>query len=92
MEKLVTSIDQHGRVLIPVEVRQMFELFPGDKVNLEISDNALKIISANQVIDEMHSIFTKNKPTNKSSVVDDFISKKRAEYQIEENRNMKSGK
>ena len=60
MEKLVTSMDQHGRVLIPSTIREMLNLQPGDKVNLEIYKNEVKIISANQIIDEMHAIFTKN--------------------------------
>ena len=91
MEKLVTSMDQHGRLLIPVEIREIFNLNPGDKVSLEVSKNALKIISANQIIDEMHAIFTKNRNTKKGSVVDDFISRRRKEYQLEEDRNVRHG-
>ena len=36
MEKLVTNMDQHGRVLIPSEIREMLNIRPGDKVNLEV--------------------------------------------------------
>ena len=60
MEKLVTNMDQHGRVLIPSEIREKLNIQPGDKVNLEVYENEVKIISSNQIMDEMYSIFTKN--------------------------------
>ena len=91
MKKLVTNMDQHGRVLIPSEIRERLNIQPGDKVNLEVYENELKIISANQIIDEMHAIFTKNQSDRKDSVVDDFINRKHEEYQIEEERNIKNG-
>lgn len=58
-------MDQHGRVLIPAEIRERLNIQPGDKVNLEVYENELKIISANQIIDEMHTIFTKTKIVEK---------------------------
>lgn len=89
-EKIITSMDQHGRVLIPSEIRERLSLHPGDKINLEVYANEVKIISANQVIDEMHAIFTKNQTNRKDSVVDDFINRKRQEYKIEEERSTKN--
>lgn len=91
MEKLVTSMDQHGRVLIPSVIREKLNIQPGDKVNLEVYENEVKIISANQIIDEMYAIFTKNQNNRKDSVVDDFINRKHEEYQIEEKRSIKNG-
>jgi AbrB family looped-hinge helix DNA binding protein len=92
MEKIVTSMDQHGRVLIPSGVREMLNIQPGDKVNLEIYENEVKIISASQIIDEMHAIFIKNQNARQDSVVNDFINKKHEEYQIEEARGVKNGR
>jgi AbrB family looped-hinge helix DNA binding protein len=57
MEKLVTNMDQHGRVLIPSEIRETLNIRPGDKVNLEVYENEVKIINANKIIDEMYAIF-----------------------------------
>jgi AbrB family looped-hinge helix DNA binding protein len=91
MEKLVTNMDQHGRVLIPSEIREMLNIHPGDKVNIEVYENEVKIINANKIIDEMYTIFTKNQSDRKNSVVDDFINKKHEEYQIEEMRSIKNG-
>lgn len=90
MEKVTTNMDQHGRVLIPSEIRTMLNIQPGDKVNLEVYENEVKIISANQIIDEMHAIFTKNQNNKKDSIVDDFINKKHEEYKIEEERKIKN--
>ncbi len=91
MKKLVTNMDQHGRVLIPSEIRERLNIQPGDKVNLEVYEHEVKIISANQIIDEMYSIFTKNQSDRKYSVVDDFINRKHEEYKIEEERSIQNG-
>ena len=84
-------MDQHGRVLIPSGVRGRLNIQPGDKVNLEVYENEVKIINANKIIDEMHAIFTKNQSDRKDSAVDDFINRKHEEYQIEEERSIKNG-
>ena len=89
MEKLITSMDQHGRVLIPSEIRERLNIHPGDKVNLEVYEDEVKIISAEQVMDEMYAIFTRNQNSRKDSAVDDFINRKRQEYKIEEERTIK---
>ena len=94
MEKLVTNMDQHGRLLIPAGIREMLNIKPGDKVNIEVYEDEVKIISANKIIDEMHAIFTKNqngKNDRRGSAVDDFINRKHEEYQIEEKRSRKNG-
>ena len=84
-------MDQHGRVLIPSGVRGRLNIQPGDKVNLEVYENEVKIINANKIIDEMHALFTKNQSDKKDSTVDDFINRKHEEYQIEEERSIKNG-
>lgn len=89
MKKITTNMDQHGRVLIPSGIREMLNIHPGDKINLEVYENEVKIISANQIIDEMHAIFTKNQNNMQGSVLDDFINRKHEEYKIEEERSIK---
>lgn len=86
MKRLKTNMDQHGRVLIPSRIREKLNIQPGDKVDLEVYENEVKIINANKIIDEMHAIFTREHDNKKNSIVDDFIHKKREEYQIEEMR------
>ncbi len=89
MERIITSIDQNGRMLIPSSVRERFKMNPGEKITIEIDNNEIKIINADHIIDEMHELFMKNQKTKNISVVDDFIAKKREEYSIEETRNKK---
>lgn len=90
MQRLVTSLDQHGRMLIPAHIRDKLNIHPGEKVTLEVYENEIKIINTDQVIDEMHSIFTKNQAGRNYSVTDDFIDRKRQEYSIEESRGNKN--
>lgn len=92
MERIITSIDVHGRMLIPSIIRERFNIHPGEKVTIEIDKNELKIINADNTIDEMHALFTKNNSIKNMNIVDDFISKKRQEYLIEESRGKKDGK
>jgi AbrB family looped-hinge helix DNA binding protein len=92
MERLTTSMDQHGRMLIPSHIRERLNIHPGEKITLEIDQNQIKIINADHVIDQMHAIFTKNQTVKKGSVVDDFINQKRQEFQIEQSRDIKNGK
>ncbi|XVN40551.1 MAG: AbrB/MazE/SpoVT family DNA-binding domain-containing protein [Rickettsia endosymbiont of Argas persicus] len=89
MERIITNMDQYGRVLIPSSIRERFNMHPGEKITLEIKGNEVKIINADNVIDEMHKIFMKNQTNEKISIVDDFITNKRQEYLIEEARSKK---
>ncbi len=92
MERLTTSMDQHGRMLIPSHIRQMLNIHPGEKITLEINQDNIRVINANHVIDEMHALFTKNQSVKNDSVVDDFINQKRQEHLIEESRDIKNVK
>ena len=47
-------------MLIPFQIRKMFNLQIGNKVTLEIHNNELKIKNADYIIDEIHNIFIKN--------------------------------
>lgn len=90
MERVITSMDGHGRMLIPSSVRERFNMHPGEKITIEIDNKEIKIINADYIIDEMHKIFTKNQTDKKKSAVDDFIARKRQEYLIEESRSKKN--
>jgi bifunctional DNA-binding transcriptional regulator/antitoxin component of YhaV-PrlF toxin-antitoxin module len=95
MERIVTSMDQHGRMLIPSLIRERFNMYPGEKITIEIDHDIIKVINADHVIDEMHELFTKNQTSQpgdkKKSIVDDFISTKRQDYLLEEARSTKNG-
>ena len=92
MERIVTNMDQHGRVLIPASIRERFNIHPGEKITIEIEDSEIKIVSVDNVIDEMYKIFTKNQIDKNTSIVDDFIAERRQEYLIEEKRSKRCPK
>lgn len=86
MERIVTSMDQHGRMLIPSLIRERLKMHPGEKITIEIDNNNIKVINADHIIDEMHQLFTKKQTNKKTSIVDDFITTKRQDYLLEESR------
>lgn len=86
MQKIITHIDQNGRMLIPIAIREKLNIRPGEKIALEINDNIIKIISVDNTIDEMNKLFMKNSTKKVASIVDDFIEKQHQEFLIEENR------
>ena len=89
MERIITSMDQYGRMLIPSSIRERFNMHPGEKVTIEIENNEIKIVNAEHVIDEMHKLFMKNRSRKAGSIVKDFIDRKRKEYLVEEARSTK---
>ncbi|WP_235364364.1 AbrB/MazE/SpoVT family DNA-binding domain-containing protein [Rickettsia felis] len=53
MERIVTNMDQHGRVLIPVSIRERFNIHPGEKITIEIENSEIKIVSVDSIIDDL---------------------------------------
>jgi bifunctional DNA-binding transcriptional regulator/antitoxin component of YhaV-PrlF toxin-antitoxin module len=88
MVNLTANMDKYGKVLIPLQIREIFNIQPGDIINLEVHKNGAKVINTDQmneqVIDEMHAVFTKHRPNRKGSIVEDFINRKKQEYKMEE--------
>lgn len=86
IEKIITSLDQHGRMLIPSNIRERFNISPNDKVTIELTEDALVIRNVDYIINEMNAIFTKNKTVKKENIVEDFIKDKRKDFEIEQAR------
>ena len=55
-EKIITSLDQHGRMLIPSYIRERFNISPNDKVTIELTEDALVIRNVDYIINEMNAI------------------------------------
>jgi AbrB family looped-hinge helix DNA binding protein len=85
-EKIITSLDQHGRMLIPSNIRERFNISPNDKVTIELTEDALVIRNVDYIINEMNAIFTKNQTVKKENIVEDFIKDKRKDFEIEQVR------
>ena len=85
-EKIITSLDQHDRMLIPSNIRERFNISPNDKVTIELTEDALVIRNVDYIINEMNAIFTKNQTVKKENIVEDFIKDKRKDFEIEQAR------
>jgi AbrB family looped-hinge helix DNA binding protein len=85
-EKIITSLDQHGRMLIPSNIRERFNISPNDKVTIELTEDALVIRNVDYIINEMNAIFTKKQTVKKENIVEDFIKDKRKDFEIEQAR------
>ena len=85
-EKIITSLDQHGRMLIPSNIRERFNISPNDKVTIELTEDALVIRNVDYIINEMNAIFTKNQTVKKENIVEDFIEDKRKDFKTEQAR------
>jgi AbrB family looped-hinge helix DNA binding protein len=85
-EKIITNLDQHGRMLIPSNIRERFNISPNDKVTIELTEDALVIRNVDYIINEMNAIFTKNQTVKKENIVEDFIEDKRKDFKIEQAR------
>lgn len=85
-EKIITNLDQHGRMLIPSNVRERFNISPNDKVTIELTEDALVIRNVDYIINEMNAIFTKNQTVKKENIVEDFIEDKHKDLEIEQAR------
>jgi len=55
-EKIITSLDQHGRMLIPSNIRERFNISPNDKVTIELTEDALVIRNVDYIINEMNAL------------------------------------
>ena len=89
-EKIITSLDQHGRMLIPSNIRERFNISPNDKVTIELTEDALIIRNVDYIINEMNAIFTKNQTVKKENIVEDFIEDKHQDFKTEQTREYKS--
>ncbi|MSO14639.1 AbrB/MazE/SpoVT family DNA-binding domain-containing protein [Rickettsiales endosymbiont of Trichoplax sp. H2] len=85
-EKIITNLDQHGRMLIPSNIRERFNISPNDKVTIELTEDALVIRNVDYIINEMNAIFTKNQTVKKENIVEDFIEDKHKDLEIEQAR------
>ena len=59
MEKLSTTVDQAGRVLIPAKLRKRLDLKPGSDVQISLHGEALVITTRKQAIVKAQAYFSK---------------------------------
>lgn len=79
-----TTVDKHGRIVIPAEIRTELGLDPGEEVSLLVVDGRLQIRNVGRAIQDQVGIGLRMHPELAgNSVVDEFIAEKRAEAERE---------
>ena len=76
MEETRARVNENGRVVIPVSVRQALGINPGDEVVLRVEDDELRITTMKHRIERAKRMIRKHvKPG--TSLVDDLIVERR---------------
>ena len=79
-----TTVDKHGRIVIPAEIRAELGLEPGEEVSLLVVNGRLQIRNVGRAIEEQVGIGLRMHPELAGlSIVDEFIAEKRAEAERE---------
>ncbi len=85
MEEIRTSIDNHGKVLIPAKLRKELQFKRGDILVVRKVNNELRLMSLNSVLSKIQHDF-KLRSTSKKSAVSEFLELKKNENQLEERK------
>lgn len=85
MEGVRTSIDLHGKVLIPAKLRKELKFQQGDTLVIRKVGNELRLISLNSVLEKIQEDFKSRSKTKKSAVAE-FLADKKAEHAAEESQ------
>jgi AbrB family looped-hinge helix DNA binding protein len=79
-----TQVDKHGRIVIPIEVREELGLQPGEQVVLRIEDGTLRLENLRRAIRRSRGIARAGLgDLGGRSLVDEFIAQRRAEAERE---------
>jgi AbrB family looped-hinge helix DNA binding protein len=74
MTEAVTKVNEQGRIVIPIQLRQQLGLVPGSKLIARIEENRLILEKPEDVFQRLRSTF--NSP---ESMVEELIAERRSE-------------
>lgn len=74
MTEVVTKVNEQGRIVIPIQLRQQLGLVPGSKLIARIEENRLILEKPEDVFQRLRSTFNSSK-----SVVEELIAERRTE-------------
>lgn len=77
MTQTVVTLNEQGRVVVPVELRRQLELSPGAQLVTYVEDGRLILESREHLLRRMQREF--RAAADDSSVVDELIAERRAE-------------
>ena len=59
----IAKLTTKGQVVVPLDIRKLFHLQPGDKLNFQVVENSIKIEPMKKTVQDAYGILTKS--TNK---------------------------
>ncbi|NJK29672.1 MAG: AbrB/MazE/SpoVT family DNA-binding domain-containing protein [Acaryochloris sp. RU_4_1] len=74
MIEAITKVNQQGRIVIPIQLRQQLELVPGSKLIARLEGNRIILEKPDDVFQRLRSTF--NSP---ESLVEELIAERRIE-------------
>ena len=74
MAEVVTKVNEQGRIVIPIQLRQQLGLVPGSKLIARIEENRLTLEKPEHVVQRLRPTF--NSP---ESMVEELIAERRFE-------------
>jgi AbrB family looped-hinge helix DNA binding protein len=72
----LTTVTSKGQITLPIELRRLIGISPGDKVRVELDDDGLRLT---RVAGSVRSVFGVVQPVAKGLTVDDAIRQTREE-------------
>ena len=67
-----------GRITIPVQIRNLFNMHGGDQLTFRVEDNAITVLTEAQLLAEARVALRADVPAD-HSLVDELIAERRAE-------------
>ncbi|MGB7207022.1 MAG: AbrB/MazE/SpoVT family DNA-binding domain-containing protein [Pyrinomonadaceae bacterium] len=78
MQIVKTRVTQGGRIVIPAEMRKQLGIEIGEKVNLSVENNSIRILTQKEAIRKAQELVRKCVPEG-VSLVDELIADRRKE-------------
>ena len=69
----IATLTTKGQVVVPLGIRKLFHLQPGDKLNFQVVENSIKIEPMKKNVQDAYGILAKS--TDKKFSIDEINSK-----------------
>lgn len=81
MKYLSTKVEQNGRILLPVEIRRLLGVGPGDELLLEVQEHGVRLYTAAQAVQALQQFVKENTRPDQDFTTDDFLAWRRDDEQ-----------
>ena len=74
----IATLTPKGQVVVPLDIRKLFHLQPGDKLNFQVIDNSIMIKPMKKTVQDAYGILAKS--TDKKFSINEIDSKLAKEF------------